>query len=92
MDGQEKLPPPSPELVLLSAFVRAHLLTLPRKRRMAYLRRVTEAFAEFEEHQALVRIRPPAEDAAVAEARRLAWAWFRHAIGAQLTLDAMKDE
>jgi len=92
MDGTDRLPPPSPELSLIGALVRAHLATLPKKKRQAFLRAVSEAFREFDEHHALIRIRPADEDPLVREARTLAANWWRHALGAQLTLDAMSEK
>jgi len=79
------LPKPSPELVLLRVFLEAHLETIPRKQRIAYLRRVGEIMDEEAAMQHIVTFRPKADVRALTHARDAAHAWLRLVMGRLLT-------
>ena len=81
------LPPPSPELTMIGALMRAHLRTLPAKKRKAFLENLWDVFEEYEDSSNIVRIRGREYDAAVAKARREARAWARAMVGAYFMLD-----
>ena len=83
------MPPTSPELALIGAFVRAHLATMPRKKRALFMREVFSVFDSYDTGN-VVRIRGREHDEAVAQSRRGAVAWTRGMMSAFLldSLDA----
>jgi hypothetical protein len=82
------LPAPSPELTMIGALMRAHLRTLPAKKRRAFLANLMEVFEEYEGSSNVIRIRGREHDAEVTRARREAVAWARAMMGAFWLLDA----
>ena len=81
------MPPTSPELALIGAFVRAHLATMPKRKRAIFMREVFAVFESYDEGN-VVRIRGREHDEAVAKSRRGAVAWTRGMMSAVL-FDAM---
>lgn len=73
----EEMPPPSPELALMGAILRAHMMNLSPKKRQAFLRAVMQVFTEYETGEVVVRLRAAKYDAEVTAARRSALAWVR---------------
>jgi hypothetical protein len=80
-----KLPPPSAELILIGTMAQAFLEELPRKRRAPFLRRVGELLELQREYPNVVRLRPPMDDAALADARDQAIEWWRRALQMMMT-------
>lgn len=76
----ERMPPPSPELILLATMTQAFLDELPRKRRAAFLRRVSTLLDLQVEFGNVTRLRPASEDEALDEARAKAAEWWRRAL------------
>lgn len=83
----EDMPPPTPELTLIGAHMRALLATMPPKKRRAYLRSLMETFEEYEAISNVVRLRGREHDAGVTSARRGAVAWTRAMMAAFFVLD-----
>lgn len=81
------LPPPSPELTLLGAMLRAHMATLPPKKRRLLLKNLMEVFEEYEATSNVIRLRGREHDAEVTAARRGAVAWTRGMMAAFFMLD-----
>jgi hypothetical protein len=89
-ERRAEIPPPSAELTLLKALLRAQLAalaTLKPKARQAFLRSLAETLAEFETGSCVLRIRGREHDAAVAATRKEAGAWLRATLGAFFIAD-----
>ena len=87
-----EMPPPSVELTLAGVLMRAHMRTLPRRKRREYLLAVMEALEEFEMNANVVRLRPASFDEDVAETRRQATAWVRGMTASFFMADMIRDE
>jgi hypothetical protein len=78
----EVLPPPSPELILISVLVQAHLRTMPKKKdRMAFLREVSASLAWQEQFANVIRLRQGPIEADVDKARAAAREWWDRVAG-----------
>ena len=86
----EEIPPPSAELTLIGALMRAHLASLPPRKRTVFLASLMEVFEEYEASSNVVRIRSRRHDEAVTQARREAVAWTRAMMGAFFMMDVTK--
>ena len=75
------LPNPSPELVLLRVLLESHLETMPRKKRLQFVRHVMEIIHAEAAMEHVVSFRPKEDGPAVAHARSQALAWMRHTMG-----------
>lgn len=84
------MPAPSAELAIMIIWGRAFMLSMPPKRRRAFMRSVVETMAELEETANVVRLRGREHDAAVAMTRRQARAWVRAALAGYFQLDALR--
>lgn len=89
---REEMPPPSTELTLMGVLMRAHLRSLPRKKRREYLLGVMDALEEFEMNANVVRLRPASFDKEVAATRRQATAWVRGMTASFFMADMLRDE
>lgn len=85
----EDMPSPSVELTMIGALMKAHLATLPPKKRRAFLAELMSVFSEYEASSNVIRLRSRSHDAEVTRARRGAVAWTRGMMAAfwQLDLD-----
>jgi hypothetical protein len=77
-----ELPQPSPELILILALVQAHVATMPRKRKDAFLLAVNRSLGLQEASYNILRFRPRTEDRAVYRAMAHARAWWSQAMAA----------
>lgn len=74
---EAELPPPSAELVLIVALVRAWLRSLSKRERKEVVRYVSELLSLEVESPNVVRLRPASADAEVAAAKLQAEAYWR---------------
>lgn len=74
------MPEPSAELLLIGVLLEAHLATLPRRKRQAYLEKVFELFEKYGDVENVVRLRSRAYDEMLAAKHRSAVAWMRAAL------------
>jgi len=75
------LPKPSPELVLLRVLLESHLETMPRKKRLQFVRHVMDIIQAEAAMEHIVSFRPKSDGPATAQARTQALAWMRHTMG-----------
>lgn len=80
-DPVPELPEPSAELILLLALVQAHLQTVPKKRRDAFLLSVQQSLGVQQAAYNVLKFRPRTEDAAVFRAMAQARSWWSQALG-----------
>lgn len=78
-DDSVELPPPSAELALIREITDWYLASLPKREAERARSDLAERFARMDAIGRVVVIRPRAQHAAVARARRQAAAWFRAA-------------
>ena len=86
------MPMPSAELTLIGVMMRAHLNTLPPKKRRAYLLSIMETLAEFDDFRKVVRLRGREHDEALGLTRKQAAAWMRGMLGAFFVAEMMDGE
>jgi hypothetical protein len=86
----EDMPHPSPELTMIGALMRAHMASLPPRKRRVFLANLMEVFEEYEGTSNVVRLRSKALDPEVTKARRGAVAWTRAMMAAFFMLDVEK--
>jgi hypothetical protein len=92
-DRRVEIPPPSAELALLKALLRAQLAaldTMKPKARQAFLRSLAETLAEYETGSSVVRIRGREYDAAVSQSRKEAAAWLTATLSAFFIADSKR--
>ena len=81
------LPPPSPELTMIGAHMRAHMATLTPLKRRKYLTALSNVFEEYEAKSRIVRLRGREHDEEVTRCRREAQAWTGAMMAAFFALD-----
>lgn len=81
------MPPPSAELTMIGALMRAHMACLPPRKRKAFLSELMRVFEEYEATSNVVRLRARSMDGEVEKARREAVAWLRGMMAAFFMLD-----
>lgn len=83
--GEQELPKPTPELILVGIWMRASLRRLPKKERLSMLQEVTEALDDMASGVNVHSIRPQADAAAVKDASVKARGWWERALGRLVT-------
>ena len=83
-----EIPPPSPELTLIGAHMRAAMKVMRPKDRRLYLEALLETLGEYEDTSNVIRLRGREYDAEVTRCRRGAIAWVKAMMSAFFRLDA----
>lgn len=86
------MPAPSVELTVVGALMRAHLASIPPKKRRLFLDNLMATFEEYEACSNVVRLRSQNRDAEVTKARREAVAWTGGMMAAFWMIDVDRRE